>query len=111
MIKGIKCVECENVFKWIELKPEDKISWNTCNCPKCKTSIKTIFPIKNLVIFFIIVATCMAFLLYSITNFSKQTTQALSLLTMAVGIFGGRGFFNGYIYTVKAAKKPGAPNA
>ena len=86
MIKGIKCIECGNVFKWSELNPEDKAGWKTCNCPQCKASITTVFPIKKSVLLFVVVAISCALLFYSITHFSHQVTQGLSFLTIGISL-------------------------
>ena len=79
MLKGIKCAECGNVFKWSELSSEDKIGRNGCICPHCKASIKTVFPVGKLAALLLFGVCYSALVFFSISHFSQRTTQVLGI--------------------------------
>jgi phage FluMu protein Com len=103
-MKGVKCVECGNVFKARDSRAEDKLPWNKCYCPRCKTPLEIVFPKKEMAIIVIASLAGLSVLLYSIVNFSTDVTFPLLLLLAFVAVLGGRIIDKMCLLTVRATE-------
>lgn len=44
IVKGIRCCNCSDVFLWIDIPKEDRLSASVCICQNCQSQIRIRFP-------------------------------------------------------------------
>ncbi len=103
-IKGIECVNCQAQFTWQSLPKADKLALTTCICPKCRTTLKQVFPIAQVLSLLIVAVLYLSLLLWAIPNTSENTVLGIAVMGLVIGHFTKKLMFIGYIRTKKVDK-------